>query len=104
MERDTAVSLRTRLPAASASRKSRLVTGPGHALDERQLVGALDLALDLGLADDHRVEPGGDREEVLDGVVAAQRVDRAEQLGGAQAGLAGEDPERRVLGLHRVGR
>ena len=29
---------------------------PGRALDQRQLVGALDLALDLGLADDHRVE------------------------------------------------
>ena len=29
----------------------------GRALDQRQLVGALDLALDLGLADDHRVEP-----------------------------------------------
>ena len=29
---------------------------PGGALDEGQLVGALDLALHLGLAEDHRVE------------------------------------------------
>ena len=36
----------------------------GRALDQRQLVGALHLALDLGLAEDHRVEarrsPGRD--------------------------------------------
>ena len=36
----------------------------GRALDQGQLVGALDLALDLGLADDHRVEPGGHPEQV----------------------------------------
>ena len=76
---------------------------PGPALDQRQLVGALDLALDLGLADDHRVEPGGDPEEVVGGLAAAQRVEVAEQLGRPDLGLAGEDAERRRLGFDRVG-
>ena len=76
---------------------------PGAALDQSQLVGALDLALDLGLAEDHRVEPGGDAEEVADRVAGAQRVEVAEQLGGADLGLAGEHAERGRLGLDRVG-
>ena len=76
---------------------------PGGALDQRQLVGAFDLALDLGLADDHRVEPGGDPEEVVGGVAAAARVEVAEQLGGRDLRLAGEDAERRRLGFDRVG-
>ena len=74
-----------------------------RALDQRQLVGAFDLALDLGLADDHRVEPGGDPEEVAGGLGRAQRVEVAEQLGRADLGLAGEHAERRRLGLDRVG-
>ena len=45
------VSVRMRLPAASASRKSRFMIALVVPLDERQLVGALDLALDLGLAE-----------------------------------------------------
>ena len=72
------------------------------ALDQRHLVGALDLTLDLGLADDHRVEPGGDREQVLDGLAAAQRVERAAQLGRTQPGLTRQDRERGVLGLEGV--
>ena len=76
---------------------------PGRSLDQRQLVGALDLALDLGLADDHRVEPGGDPEEVADGLARAQRVEVAEQLGRAQLGLAGEDAEGGRLRFDGVG-
>ena len=76
---------------------------PGAALDQRQLVGAFDLALDLGLADDHRVEPGGDPQQVAGGLAGAQRVEVAEQLGRADLGLAGEHAERRRLGLDRVG-
>ena len=53
----------------------------GGALDQRQLVGPLHLALDLGLADDHRVEPGGHPVEMPRRLGAAQRVERAEQLG-----------------------
>ena len=101
--RRSPVSVRTRLPAASASRNSRFVIGPVDALDERQLVGALDLALDLGLADDHRVEPGGDAEQV-----ARRRRCRAASRGapsssvGRMPGLAREHAERGVLGLDRV--
>ena len=76
---------------------------PGGALDQGQLVGAFDLALDLGLADDHRVEPGGDPEEVVGGLDAAARVEVAEQLGGRDLRLPGEDAERRRLGFDRVG-
>ena len=58
----------------------------GGALDERQLVGALHLALDLGLADDHRVEPGGDPEEVprRPRRRAASRAGRAARSGGSR--------------------
>ena len=61
--------------------------GPGR---ERRLIGALDLALDLGLAGDHRVEPGGDAVELSRGVAVARRVDRLGDLGRADAGVAGE--------------
>ena len=45
---------------------------PGRARGQRRLVGALDLALDLGLADDHRLQPAGDAVEVARGVAVAQ--------------------------------
>ena len=90
-----AVSRRTRLPVGSAARNRRLVSGPVVPCVERELVGALDLALDLGLADDHRLEPGGDAEEVARRVAVAQRVDRVDELGRPDPGLAGEHPERR---------
>jgi hypothetical protein len=76
----------------------------GHALDQRELVGALDLALDLGLADDHRVEARGDREEMAGDVEVAQRVERVGQLGRARLGLAREDCQRGALGGDGVGR
>ena len=63
---------------------------PGRVLDQRQLVGALDLALDLGLADDHRLEAGGDPEEMPGGAGAAQRVEVRDELGRADVRLAGE--------------
>ena len=77
---------------------------PGRALDERQLVGALDLALDLGLAEDHRVEPGGDPEEVARGLdaAAASRGCPTSSVGRIPA-CAGEHAEREALGLDRVG-
>ena len=76
---------------------------PGAALDQGQLVGAFDLALDLGLADDHRVEPGGDPQQVAGGLDRAQRVEVAEQLGRADLRLAGEHAQCGRLGLDRVG-
>jgi hypothetical protein len=76
----------------------------GGPLDERQLVGALHLPLDLGLADDHRVEPRRHREEVPRRLAPAQGVEGAEQLGGAQLGLAREDREGGALRLHGIRR
>ena len=64
---------------------------PGGALDQRQLVGALDLSLDLGLADDHRVEPGGDAE-----ADARRRRRRAPSTGERRARSAGSRPRARA--------
>ncbi len=63
--------------------------GAGRVLDQRELVGALDLALDLGLADDHRLEAGGDAEEVVGGAGAAHRVEVGDELGRPDVRLAG---------------
>jgi hypothetical protein len=75
----------------------------GGSLDEGQLVCALDLSLDLGLADDHRLQPGCDAEEVAGGVGSAQGVEGPEQLGGANRRLARDHAERGGLGLDGVG-
>ena len=74
----------------------------GDALDQRQFMSPLDLTLDLGLADDHRVEPGGYPEEVERRVVAAQRVEVAGKFGRADSALAGKGREDAGLGDHRV--
>ena len=76
---------------------------PGRTLDQRQLIGAFDLPLDLRLADDHRVEAGGDAQQVAGRLGRAQRVEVAEQLGRPDLGLAGEDTEPCRLRLDRVG-
>ena len=75
---------------------------PGVPGRERGLVGALDLPLDLGLADDHRLEPGGDPEQLTRGVAVARRVDRLGELGGADRGVVGEQPEHVGLCAHRI--
>ena len=56
---------------------------PGAAGLQRRLEGALDLSLDLGLADDHRFQARGHPVEVAGGVAVARRVDLLRQLGGA---------------------
>ncbi len=101
-ERLTSVSVRARLPAAERVAEEPVRDRTGGALHERQLVGALDLPLDLSLADDHRVEPGGDREQVAHRLGPAQRVERAEQLGRPDLRLAREHGQRGALGLDRV--
>ncbi len=97
-----AVSARAPLAGRQRAAEEAVEDRAGGALDQRQLVGALDLALDLGLAEDHRVEPRGDAEEVAGGLGGAQRVEVADQLGRPDLGLAGEDAERGALGLDRV--
>ena len=67
----------------------------GGARRQRRLVGALDLALHLGLADDHRVQAARHPIEMARRVAVAQRVDRVDELGGPDAGPAGEHPEHR---------
>ena len=74
--RAIAVSSRTRLPVCSAAANRRLVSGPVVPAVARSLVRAPDLALDLVLADDHRVEPRGHAEQVPRGVAVARRVSR----------------------------
>ena len=74
----------------------------GGALDERQLVGTLDLPLDLGLAEDHRIEAGRDPIEMPCGLDAAVRVEALDQLGRADPGLSRERAEGDVLGLDRL--
>ena len=69
---------------------------------ERGLVGALDLALDLGLADDHRLEPARHAVEMPRGVAVAQRVDPLEQLGRPHARAAGQPAQHGGLGLDGV--
>ena len=50
-----------------------------------------DLAEDLALADDHRVEPGRDREEVRDRGVVVVRVEVVGEVVGVDAGVVGEE-------------
>ncbi len=106
-DRDAGLADPGLLPGAAAgaerAAEEAVEDRPGGALDHRQLVGAFDLALDLGLAEDHRVEPGGHLQQVASGLVGAQRVEVAEQLGRSDLRLAGEDAERGRLGLDRVG-
>ncbi len=83
-----AVSVRTRLPVGSAAVNRRLVSGPVGLLGERGLVGALDLPLDLGLADDHRLEPRDDAVQVPRRIAVAVRVDRGRQAGRPDPRLA----------------
>ncbi len=75
---------------------------PGRAGGERGLVGALDLALDLALADDHRVEARGHAVELARRVAVARGVDDRGQLGRADLGAARQPAQQLGLGLHRV--
>jgi hypothetical protein len=51
---------------------------------------AANLALDLGLADDHRLETRGHAVELTRRVAVARRVDRVRQLGRADLRTLGE--------------
>jgi hypothetical protein len=50
-----------------------------------------DLAEDLGLADDHRVEPGRDREQVPDGALVVVVVQVPGDVLGVEVGELGEE-------------
>ena len=74
----------------------------GRAGLQRGLVGALGLALDLGLADDHRLQAGDDAVELARGVAVARRVHRVGQLGRARARALGQPREQLGLGADGV--
>ena len=97
-----AVSERTRLPVVSAAANSRLDSGPVQPARKRGLVRAPDLALDLGLADDHRLQARRHAVELARGVAVAWRVDRFRELGRADLRTLGEQAEHVALGPHRV--
>jgi hypothetical protein len=76
----------------------------GGARAQCAVVGQADLALDLRLAHDHRLQSCGNAVQVTSGVAVAQRVDRLGQLGGSDLGSARQLAQHRGLGRHRVGR
>src|SRR3954453_18450392 len=77
---------------------------PGRAGGERELVRPAPLALDLGFADDHRLEAARDAVELARGIAVARRVDDLGERGRADAGTGREARQRVGLGLHGVGR
>ena len=107
---DIAPTPRSRSPVAGAlaggerAAEEAVEDRPGDALDEGELVGALDLALDLGLAEDHRVEAGGDAEELGRGLGAVQRVEVADSSVGRMSASRASTAERLRLGRDRIGR
>src|SRR6185312_6206210 len=105
-DRDIARADRGLGPDALAGRK-RSPEEPVHdrargSLDQRELVSALDLTLNLRFAEDHRLEPGRDAEEMARGVLVAKRVEMPHQLRRPYLGLPREDPKRGRLRLHVI--
>ena len=84
---------------ARGQRRAEELVGhrPRRVRAQRALVGALDLALDLGLADDHRVEPADHAVEVPRGVAVTRRVQRARQVPAGARREHGRDRLLRVL-------
>ena len=85
------VSERTRLPAVSAALQGgwRAARYSPPAAPPRS---ALDLPLDLGLPDDHRLQARGHTVELAGGVAVSRRVDLPRELGGIDAAWLGEHP------------
>ena len=67
--------------------------GAGLLAQPQRLAG---LAEDLALAEDHRVEAGGDVEQVRDGAVVVVHVEVAEHVLGRLAGALAEHPRDRL--------
>src|SRR5205807_125696 len=102
------------LPRPDGGAEEVVGEAAGRARLEGLLEAAPHLALDLTLADDHRIEPGGDTKQVSRGVDARVDVDDvAETLGRApralgepleHGGLGGLDAVRRDVELGAVTR
>ena len=88
--RSIPVSVRARLPTrrACCSERAELAAGAADVLRGAQRDP--DLTEHLTLADDHRVQPAGDREQVRHGAVLVVRVEVRGELVEVDAGMAGE--------------
>ena len=75
---------------------------PARARLARELVGAAQLTEDLGLAEHHRVEAGGDGEEMVGDGAAAQCAQPEPERRGGHAGVARERGDRGPLGAIRA--
>jgi len=64
----------------------------------RKLVGILHLAEDLRLAQHHRIQPGGDAEQVARRVLLVVAVQELVQLAGSQTMVAAQPRQRQLLG------
>ena len=76
----SAVSWRTRRPARIAAWNRPVSAEPAMTRGPRGPHGLADLRRDLRLAEDHRVQPGRHREQVLGGVLLPVRVQRLGEL------------------------
>ena len=85
------VSVRARLPTSTAWRNVRDSSWPRGAFALGGLPRLADLPEDLALADDHRVEPRGDAEEVRDRGVVVVRVELVGEGVGVDARAVGEE-------------
>ena len=74
MLREIDVSVRTRLPTATAARKIELSDMPTQSFFWAASHAALDLAENLVFTKNCRVDAGADPEEVLDGLIVVERV------------------------------
>ena len=86
----SAVSDRTRLPTPKAQWNRRLSSGPALSTVRRGRKRVLDLAEDLRLADNERVEAGGDAEQMARRVVVDMRVEMRSNAIGRQLVELGE--------------
>ena len=77
--------------------------GAGRSHLERVLIGPTDLGQDLGLARYHRVEPAGDREQVLGGVAALVHVQQRLDLVLAAVRVRRQPPHGRLAHRPRIG-
>ncbi len=67
-------------------------------------VGLLDLAKNLGLADDHGVERAGDAEEMADGIALAELVEVRREGGEGDAEELFEEPRQALRSIGALGR
>ena len=98
----SAVSVRTRLPTPNDDWKRRVSKGPTHCRVGGHLERVLDLAEDLRLADDQRVETGRHAEQVPRGVAVRPLEEVRHERVGRHAVVAGQELDDLGARLQRV--